>query len=112
MSSREVELFAAGRWPEGMCLVFGLGADEARALMLGIDAHDREVFAAGRAAAEADMAAVQRRAASIVQRASRRPVLTPEVLDMNGDEARVWHAQRRAQEAYHFRASLRGRGAA
>lgn len=112
MSPREVEIFSAGRWPEGMCLLFGLNIEEARALMLGIDAHDREVFAAGRAAAEADMAALQRRAASIVHRASRLPVLTPEVLDMTGDEARVWHAQRRAIDAERFRASVRGQGAA
>ena len=69
----------------------------------------------GYAACDADLAALQRQAMRNVHGAARLPIQTPEVLTLSPDDARQWHAQRRADDAARFRASVRqarDRGAA
>lgn len=66
---------------------------------------------AGHAAADEEMAALQRRAMRVVHAAARRPVREPMVLELTADQMARVHADRDRVRGEAFRAGLRvGRG--
>lgn len=66
-----------------------------------------EAYAAGWAACEEHLAAIQRRAHEVVTGLSRDPVLTPAVLVLPADVTRVAHEARRLLDRERVRAEAR-----